>query len=86
MDMTAVLYRPKKIRWVAVPLAVGVALLFTFMGFGLSGSEGFQNSKATFQAELCSSAWPFLPRRLMMTSWGCSPRFLMPLPFHPRTG
>ena len=48
--MTAVLYRPKKIRWVAVPLAVGVAVLFTVMGLGLSGSAGFQNSQATFQA------------------------------------
>ncbi|MEV4348044.1 PH domain-containing protein [Actinoplanes sp. NPDC049596] len=37
-----------KIRWVAVPLAVGVALLFTVLSFGLHGSAGFDNS-GTFQ-------------------------------------
>ncbi|SNY56304.1 PH domain-containing protein [Paractinoplanes atraurantiacus] len=41
-------YRPLKIRWVAVPLAVGVALLFTVLSFGLHGSAGFDNS-GTFQ-------------------------------------
>ena len=47
--MTAVLYRPKKIRWVAGPLAAGVARLVTVLSFGLTGSAGFQNSKASFQ-------------------------------------
>ena len=47
--MTAVSYRPKKIRWVAGPLAAGVALLFTVLSFGLTGSAGFQNSQASFQ-------------------------------------
>lgn len=47
--MTAVLFRPKKIRWVAGPLAAGITLLFTVLSFGLTGSAGFQNSKASFQ-------------------------------------
>ena len=48
MDIKPVTYRPLKIRWVAVPLAVGVALLFTVLSFGLHGSAGFDNS-GTFQ-------------------------------------
>ncbi|WP_438865828.1 PH domain-containing protein [Paractinoplanes atraurantiacus] len=48
MDAKPVVYRPLKIRWVAVPLAVGVALLFTVLSFGLHGSAGFDNS-GTFQ-------------------------------------
>ena len=47
--MTAVLYRPKRIRWVAVPAAVAVAVFFTVISFGLTGSAGFQNSQASFQ-------------------------------------
>ncbi|WP_229072418.1 PH domain-containing protein [Actinoplanes sp. DH11] len=47
--MTAVIYRPKKIRVVAIPVAVSVALLFTVLSFGLTGSAGFQNQNATFQ-------------------------------------
>lgn len=47
--MTAVLYRPKKIRWVAIPLAVALALFFTVISFGLTGSAGFQNQNASFQ-------------------------------------
>lgn len=47
--MTAVLYRPKRIRWVAVPLALALALFFTVISFGLTGSAGFENKNATFQ-------------------------------------
>ncbi|BAL91407.1 hypothetical protein AMIS_61870 [Actinoplanes missouriensis 431] len=47
--MTAVIYRPKKIRLVAVPAAIAVAVLFTVLSFGLTGNAGFENSKATFQ-------------------------------------
>jgi hypothetical protein len=48
VDTEPVTYRPLKIRWVAVPLAVGIALLFTVLSFGLHGSAGFDNS-GTFQ-------------------------------------
>ncbi|MFC3741201.1 PH domain-containing protein [Paractinoplanes deccanensis] len=48
METKPVTYRPLKIRWVAVPLAIGVALLFTVLSFGLHGSAGFDNS-GTFQ-------------------------------------
>jgi hypothetical protein len=37
-------YRPRKIRWVAIPVAVAVAVLFTVLSFGLKGSAGFDNS------------------------------------------
>ena len=47
--MTAVLYRPKKIRWVAIPLAIALALFFTVISFGLTGSAGFENKNASFQ-------------------------------------
>ena len=47
--MTAVTFRPKKIRAVAIPTALAVLVLFTVLSFGLTGSAGFQNSKATFQ-------------------------------------
>lgn len=49
MVMTAVVYRPKRIRAVAIPAAVAVAALFTVLSFGLSGNAGFQNTKASFQ-------------------------------------
>ncbi|MBU2666769.1 PH domain-containing protein [Actinoplanes bogorensis] len=39
-----VTYRPKKIRLVAIPIAVAVAGLFTVLSFGLKGSTGFDNS------------------------------------------
>lgn len=47
--MTAVTYRPKKIRTVAIPAALAVAALFTVMSFGLKGSGGFQDSRMSFQ-------------------------------------
>jgi hypothetical protein len=42
--MTDVIFRPKRIRWVAGPIAVGVALLFTLLSFGLHGQAGFENA------------------------------------------
>jgi hypothetical protein len=39
-----VVYRPKKIRWVAGATAAGVLVLFTGISFGLHGSSGFDNS------------------------------------------
>ena len=39
-----VVYRPKRIRWVAGIAAVSVVALFTAVGFGLRGSAGFENS------------------------------------------
>ena len=39
-----VVYRPKKIRWVAGIAAVSVVALFTAVGVGLRGSAGFENS------------------------------------------
>lgn len=47
--MTAVTFRPKKIRFVAVPAALAVVVLFTVLSFGLTGSAGFQDSRMTFQ-------------------------------------
>ncbi|WP_433826135.1 PH domain-containing protein [Actinoplanes sp. CA-015351] len=47
--MTAVVYRPKKIRVVAIPAAIAVAVLFTVLSFGLHGNAGFENSRASFQ-------------------------------------
>ncbi|GLY07528.1 MULTISPECIES: PH domain-containing protein [Actinoplanes] len=47
--MTSVIYRPKKIRWVAGPMAAAVVILFTVLSFGLTGNAGFENSQATFQ-------------------------------------
>jgi hypothetical protein len=47
--MTAVTFRPKKIRVVAVPSAIAVVVLFTVLSFGLSGNAGFQDSRMTFQ-------------------------------------
>jgi len=35
-----VVYRPKRIRWVAVIAAVGVVVLFTVLSFGLHGATG----------------------------------------------
>ena len=39
-----VVYRPRKIRWVAGIGAVAVVVLFTAIGFGLHGSAGFDDS------------------------------------------
>ena len=39
-----VVYRPKRIRWVAGIAAVAVVVLFTVASFGLRGSAGFENS------------------------------------------
>ena len=39
-----VVFRPKRIRWVAGLLAAGVVALFTVISFGLHGSAGFDNS------------------------------------------
>jgi Bacterial PH domain len=44
MAVESVTYRPQKIRWVAGALAAGVVVLFTVISFGLSGSQGFDNS------------------------------------------
>jgi hypothetical protein len=44
VDEQTVTYRPRKIRWVAIPIAVAVAGLFTVLSFGLKGSAGFDNS------------------------------------------
>ena len=43
-----VVYRPRKIRWVAGIAAVAVVVLFTAISFGLKGSAGFDDS-GTFQ-------------------------------------
>lgn len=42
--MTAVVFRPKKIRWVAGPIAAAVAIFFTVLSFGLHGQAGFENA------------------------------------------
>jgi Bacterial PH domain len=39
-----VVYRPKRIRWVAGIAAIAVVVLFTLASFGLRGSTGFENS------------------------------------------
>ena len=39
-----VVYRPRRIRWVAGSLAAAVVVLFTAVSFGLRGSAGFENS------------------------------------------
>jgi hypothetical protein len=39
-----VVYRPKRVRWVAGIAAVAVVALFTAVSFGLRGSAGFENS------------------------------------------
>jgi hypothetical protein len=43
-----VVYRPKRIRWVAGAGAIAVVVLFTVISFGLKGSSGFDNS-GTFE-------------------------------------
>jgi hypothetical protein len=43
-----VVYRPKRIRWVAGAGAVAVVILFTAISFSLKGSAGFENS-GTFE-------------------------------------
>ncbi|MEV6301781.1 PH domain-containing protein [Actinoplanes sp. NPDC051861] len=42
-------FRPKKIRAVAIPAAVAVAVLFTVLSFGLQGNAGFQDARMSFQ-------------------------------------
>jgi hypothetical protein len=44
MAYVQVVYRPKRIRWVAGIAAAAVVALFTAVGFGLRGSAGFENS------------------------------------------
>jgi Bacterial PH domain len=39
-----VVFRPRRIRWVASILAAGVVVLFTVISFGLHGTAGFDNS------------------------------------------
>ena len=39
-----VVYRPKRIRWVAGIAAAAVVVFFTAISFGLRGSAGFENS------------------------------------------
>jgi hypothetical protein len=39
-----VVYRPKRVRWVAGTAAIAVVVLFTAVSFGLRGSTGFENS------------------------------------------
>ena len=43
-----VTYRPKKMRWVAIPLAVAVVVFCTGISFSLHGNAGFED-KGTFQ-------------------------------------
>ena len=43
-----VVYRPKRIRWVAGACALAVVVLFTAISFSLKGSSGFDNS-GTFE-------------------------------------
>jgi hypothetical protein len=43
-----VVYRPKRIRWVAGACALAVVILFTVISFSLKGSAGFDNS-GTFE-------------------------------------
>ncbi len=38
--VSPVVYRPKRIRWVAGPAAVAVMVLFTVLSFGLHGATG----------------------------------------------
>jgi hypothetical protein len=39
-EVTPVVFRPKRIRWVAGILAASVAILFTVLSFGLHGATG----------------------------------------------
>jgi len=41
---TEVVFRPRKIRWIALAGAVGVVILFTVISFGLHGTTGFDDS------------------------------------------
>jgi hypothetical protein len=41
---TKVMYRPKKVRWIAALSAVAVTALFTVISFGLHGTTGFDDS------------------------------------------
>ena len=41
---TPVVFRPRRIRWVAGFSAAAVVILFTVLSFGLHGSTGFDNS------------------------------------------
>ncbi|AEV87329.1 hypothetical protein ACWT_6314 [Actinoplanes sp. SE50] len=42
--MTDVVFRPRRIRWVAGPIAAAVAIFFTVLSFGLHGQGGFDHS------------------------------------------
>lgn len=42
--MTDIVFRPKKIRWVAGPTALAVVVLFTVLSFGLKGQAGFEGA------------------------------------------
>jgi hypothetical protein len=44
----AVTYRPRRIRWIAIPAALAVTVLFAVISFTLHGSGGFED-KGTFQ-------------------------------------
>ena len=44
LPVDPVIYRPKRIRWIAGPAAAFVVVLFTVLSFGLRGSAGFDNS------------------------------------------
>jgi hypothetical protein len=46
--LDAVVYRPRRIRWVAGASAIAVVVLFTAISFSLKGSSGFDNS-GTFE-------------------------------------
>lgn len=48
MAVDAVTYRPRKVRWIAIPAALAVAVLFIVISFTLHGSGGFED-KGTFQ-------------------------------------
>ncbi|MFC7531207.1 PH domain-containing protein [Actinoplanes sp. GCM10030250] len=47
--MTAVTFRPKRIRVVAIPAAAAVAILFIVLSFGLKGNAGFEDARMSFQ-------------------------------------
>lgn len=47
-SVEAVTYRPRRIRWIAIPAALAVTVLFAAISFTLHGSGGFED-KGTFQ-------------------------------------
>ncbi|NMO56338.1 PH domain-containing protein [Actinoplanes sp. TBRC 11911] len=48
MAVDAVTYRPRRVRWIAIPAALAVVVLFTAISFTLHGNGGFED-KGTFQ-------------------------------------